>query len=183
MDTAVEEDTEEERKMPLAIMQGYMTIIQVNNFKSQGCEEIYWIEGRMATKWYINTCLIMQSRITFHARSSRSSVAMRNPPMCFSRCTYMKQKVRSQFCDLVYNQAGVGSFSGGLAAHISHIMPKTKVSLEWNYDQENVSLLWEKCFRVSSGGDSWNPRGRLYLPFCSARRRRHGGHSNIIAMD
>ena len=29
MDTAVEEDTEEERKMPLAIMQGYMTIIQV----------------------------------------------------------------------------------------------------------------------------------------------------------
>ena len=41
MDTAVEEDTEEERKMPLAIMQGYMTIIQVNNFKSQGCEEIY----------------------------------------------------------------------------------------------------------------------------------------------
>ena len=41
MDTAVEEDTEEERKMPLAIMQGYMTIIQVNNFKSQGCEEIH----------------------------------------------------------------------------------------------------------------------------------------------
>ena len=30
MDTAVEEDTEEERKMPLAIMQGYMTIIQVS---------------------------------------------------------------------------------------------------------------------------------------------------------
>ena len=29
MDTAVEEDTEEERKMPLAIMQGYMTIVQV----------------------------------------------------------------------------------------------------------------------------------------------------------
>ena len=29
MDTAVEEDTEEERKMPLAIMQGYMTIMQV----------------------------------------------------------------------------------------------------------------------------------------------------------
>ena len=40
MDTAVEEDTEEERKMPLAIMQGYMTIIQVNNFKSQVCEEL-----------------------------------------------------------------------------------------------------------------------------------------------
>ena len=40
MDTAVEEDTEEERKMPLAIMQGYMTIVQVNNFKSQSCEEI-----------------------------------------------------------------------------------------------------------------------------------------------
>jgi len=51
MDTAVEEDTEEERKMPLAIMQGYMTIVQ----------------------------------------------------------------------------AGVGSFSGGLAAHISHILPQTKV--------------------------------------------------------
>ena len=31
MDTAVEEDTEEERKMPLAIMQGYMTIIQVSH--------------------------------------------------------------------------------------------------------------------------------------------------------
>ena len=29
MDTAVEEDTKEERKMPLAIMQGYMTIMQV----------------------------------------------------------------------------------------------------------------------------------------------------------
>ena len=41
MDTAVEEDTEEERKMPLAIMQGYMTIIQVSNSKSQGCEEMY----------------------------------------------------------------------------------------------------------------------------------------------
>ena len=24
-------------------------------------------------------------------------------------------------------------------------MPKTKVSLEWNYDQENVSLLWENA--------------------------------------
>ena len=32
MDTAVEEDTEEERKMPLAIMQGYMTIVQVRDF-------------------------------------------------------------------------------------------------------------------------------------------------------
>ena len=38
MDTAVEEDTEEERKMPLAIMQGYMTIIQVNKSKGQGCD-------------------------------------------------------------------------------------------------------------------------------------------------
>jgi len=68
MDTAVEEDTEEERKMPLAIMQGYMTIIQ--EFTEQcGVEE------------------------PTH----------------------------------VFLQAGVGSFSGGLAAHISHIMPKTKV--------------------------------------------------------
>jgi len=76
MDTAVEEDTEEERKMPLAIMQGYMTIIQ--EFTEQCGDE---------------------------------------------EPTH------------VFLQAGVGSFSGGLAAHISHIMPKTKVLLEGTYDQ------------------------------------------------
>merc|ERR1719382_1921759 len=68
MDTAVEEDTEEERKMPLAIMQGYMTIIQ--EFLEQCGDD---------------------------------------------KPTH------------VFLQAGVGSFSGGLAAHISHILPQTKV--------------------------------------------------------
>ena len=46
MDTAVEEDTEEERKMPLAIMQGYMTIIQVSRQKNGLCCE--YAEVRMA---------------------------------------------------------------------------------------------------------------------------------------
>ena len=46
MDTAVEEDTEEERKMPLAIMQGYMTIMQVGKAITKVCMVI--IQGIMA---------------------------------------------------------------------------------------------------------------------------------------
>ena len=46
MDTAVEEDTEEERKMPLAIMQGYMTIIQVGKAITKVCMVI--MQGIMA---------------------------------------------------------------------------------------------------------------------------------------
>jgi len=62
MDTAVEEDTAEERRMPLAIMQGYMTIVQ---------EFLEQVQGEMPTH--------------------------------------------------VFLQAGVGSFSGGLAAHLRHV--------------------------------------------------------------
>ena len=46
MDTAVEEDTEEERKMPLAIMQGYMTIMQVGKAITKVCMVI--MQGIMA---------------------------------------------------------------------------------------------------------------------------------------
>jgi len=68
MDTAVEEDTAEERRMPLAIMQGYMTIVQ---------EFLEQVQGELPTH--------------------------------------------------VFLQAGVGSFSGGLAAHLRHVAREARV--------------------------------------------------------
>jgi len=68
MDTAVEDDTAEERRMPLAIMQGYMTIVQ---------EFLEQVQGELPTH--------------------------------------------------VFLQAGVGSFSGGLAAHLRHVAKEARV--------------------------------------------------------
>ena len=94
MDTAVEEDTAEERRwegdmatlprMPLAIMQGYMTIVQ---------EFLEQVQGELPTHVFLQV-----STYT-----------------CRCRCTSLSP------------QAGVGSFSGGLAAHLRHVAREARV--------------------------------------------------------
>ena len=46
------------------------------------------------------------------------------------------------------HQAGVGSFSGGLAAHISHILPQTKVLMD--DDDGGFCFRFFYTFRVTS---------------------------------